>query len=149
MTGRAYPPEDALGTIYLIHFSARTSQERQHYLGWSSDIEKRFAQHRSGHGSRETRKAVAEGLRLTLAQTWTGTPLLERRIKAWSRRGRKGFSGICPLCPGEEALTPDIVRGLGAPTLRIRYQSNVRPIAGASDNAGGLPRTGVGVETRV
>ena len=82
MAARAYPPDDAPGTIYLVHFSARTSQRRQHYLGWSSDIERRFAQHRSGHGAQETRKAVAEGLGLTLAQTWAGTPILERRIKS-------------------------------------------------------------------
>ncbi len=67
---------------------------------------------------------MAEGLKLTLAQTWTGTPHLEKRIKEWSRLGHKGFSGICPLCPGEEPLSPDLVRDLGVPTLRIRYQSD-------------------------
>lgn len=127
MAGNRYPRDDAPGTIYLVHFSAKTSEGRQHYLGWSSDIERRFAQHRAGHGARETRKAVAEDLRLTLAQTWLGTPRLESRMKAWSRRGRKGFSGICPLCPREASLTPDLIRDLGAPTLQVRYEGGSRP----------------------
>jgi predicted GIY-YIG superfamily endonuclease len=78
--------DDAPGTIYLIHFSLRTKAGHQHYLGWSANVEKRFARHRAGHGAEETRKAVAEGLKLILAQTWTGTLLQERRIKEERRQ---------------------------------------------------------------
>ena len=116
-----FPRPTASGTIYLVHYSGRTSQGRQHYLGWSSDLGARYARHRSGWGAHETRKAVAEGLKLTVAQTWKGTPLLERRLKDWSSEGRKGFSGICPFCHGEAVLPPDLRRDLGEPSL-ARYQ---------------------------
>jgi hypothetical protein len=45
---------------------------------------------------------------------------LETRLKEWSRQGRKGFSGICPFCYGEEALPLSLARDLGEPSLRIR-----------------------------
>jgi predicted GIY-YIG superfamily endonuclease len=114
-------PADTRGTIYLLHYSARTNQRRQHYLGWSSDVVRRFAQHRSGCGCRETAKAVAEGLQLTLAQTWRGTPRLEQRLKEWSREGRKGFSGICPFCDGSAILPLELRDALGPPSLKRRH----------------------------
>jgi predicted GIY-YIG superfamily endonuclease len=122
MATNPYPPDDALGTIYLLHYSGRTQERHQHYLGWSADVERRYAQHCSGRGSGETKKAVAEGLRITMAQTWKGTPLLERRLKEWSRKGRKGFAGICPFCLKEDALPPDLASALGVPSLRVRHQ---------------------------
>ena len=121
MAASAYPPPDAPGTIYLLHFSGRTKRGQQHYLGWTSNIERRITQHRLGSGAGVTRNAVAEELKLTVAQTWKGTPDLETRLKEWSRQGRKGFSGICPFCAGDAPLPPDVARDLGAPTLRIRY----------------------------
>ena len=74
-------------------------------------------------GAGETRKALAEGLLLTQAQTWKGTPLLEQRLKEWSRQGRKGFSGICPFCPGEATLPADLAGQLGEPSL-VRYSES-------------------------
>lgn len=114
-------PPDTRGTIYLLHYSARTSQGRQHYLGWSSDVVRRFSQHRSGHGCRETAKAVAEGLQITLAQTWRGTPRLEQSLKEWSREGRKGFAGLCPLCDGSAILPIDLHAALGPASLKRRH----------------------------
>jgi predicted GIY-YIG superfamily endonuclease len=122
MATSSYPADDALGTIYLLHYSGRTKQRHQHYLGWSSDVERRYAQHRSGRGSGETKKAVAEGLKITMAQTWKGTPLLERRLKEWSRKGWKGFAGICPFCQKEDALPSDLASALGPPSLRVHHQ---------------------------
>jgi predicted GIY-YIG superfamily endonuclease len=119
MAGSCYPPPDASGTIYLLHYSALTSQNRQHYLGFTGNLEQRFAQHRSGTGCRETSKAVAESVTLTVAQTWKGTPRLETRLKEWSREGRRGFSGICPLCGGRETLPKDLASELGPPSLSV------------------------------
>jgi predicted GIY-YIG superfamily endonuclease len=116
-----FPVPGAPGTIYLLHFSGRTKQGRQHYLGWARDANARLQRHRSGSGACDTRKAVAEGLTLTQAQTWVGTPDLEKRLKQWSRQGRKGFAGICPLCLGEATLPPSLARDLGEPSLR-RYR---------------------------
>jgi predicted GIY-YIG superfamily endonuclease len=120
MSWHAHPA--APGTVYLLHYSSRTSAGRQHYVGWTADIERRVAQHRAGRGCRETSKAVAEGLKLALAQTWKGTPALEERLKAWSRHGRKGFAGICPFCGTPVELPAALARDLGEPTLRIRYE---------------------------
>jgi len=122
MATNGYPADDALGTIYLLHYSGRTKQGRQHYLGWTSNTEARYAQHCSGWGAGETKKVVAEGLKITMAQTWKGTPLLERRLKEWSRAGRKGFAGICPFCPKQDALPPGLASALGVPSLRVRHQ---------------------------
>jgi predicted GIY-YIG superfamily endonuclease len=90
-----FPADDAIGTIYLIHFSGPTAEGRQHYLGWSSNVGKRFAQHQAGAGAHQTQRAVAEGLKLTLAQTWRGTPAQERRIKQERRHVRRGFACLC------------------------------------------------------
>jgi hypothetical protein len=67
----------------------------------------------------ETRKAIAEGLKLTLAQTWRGTPADERRIKEERRRVRRGFASLCPFCEVEDELAEALVQGMGRPTLRV------------------------------
>jgi len=119
MAAHAYPPREVPGTIYLLHYSARTSGNRQHYLGWTRNLERRFAQHRSGFGCDETAKAVAQGLTITVAQTWRGTLALETHLKEWSREGRKGFSGICPLCDGKRKLPADLASELGPASMRV------------------------------
>jgi predicted GIY-YIG superfamily endonuclease len=122
MSTNGFPAPDARGDIYLVHFSGRTTQGRQHYLGFTRNLERRYEQHRSGRGAGETKKAIAEGLKLSFSQTWKGTPTLEKHLKDWSKRGRKGFAGICPLCPKENDLPPDLARELGQPSMRL-YQS--------------------------
>jgi predicted GIY-YIG superfamily endonuclease len=114
---------NARGTVYLVHFSGRTSQNRQHYLGWSADIGRRFTEHTSGWGAHETRKACAEGLKVKLAQTWGGTPDLERRIKEWSRDGLHGFAGLCPYCDRGTKLPEALARELGPPTYTVRWDA--------------------------
>jgi predicted GIY-YIG superfamily endonuclease len=115
----SFPADDAVGTIYLIHFSAPTTARRQHYLGWSADVNERFARHRAGCGAEETRKAVSQGLRLTLAQTWRGTPAQERRIKEERRAVGRGFACLCPFCELHDDLAAELTRGLGPPTMRL------------------------------
>lgn len=107
------------GTVYLIHFSGRTAVGHRHYLGWTTDVAKRFARHRAGRGAQETKKAVAEGLTLTLAQTWKGTLADERRIKEERKRVRRGYGCICPFCDDDDRLAADLVRGMGKPSLRV------------------------------
>ena len=124
MSTNGFPAPDARGYVYLVHFSGRTKQGRQHYLGFSSNLERRYGQHRFGSGANETKKAIAEGLKLTVAQTWKGTPTLERRLKEWSRQGCKGFSGICPLCPREDDLPTDLARELGKPSMRVYHSAS-------------------------
>jgi predicted GIY-YIG superfamily endonuclease len=115
----SFPFQDTIGTVYLIHYSAPTAAGHQHYLGWTADIGRRFAQHKSGFGAAETRRALSEGLKLTLAQTWRGTPSQERHIKEERRRVRRGFACLCPFCDVHDEAAAELVRGLGAPTLRV------------------------------
>ena len=127
MSSLAAPRNRQVGTVYLIHFSGRTATGHQHYLGWTTDVTKRLARHRAGHGAEETRKAVEEGLKLKLAQTWRGTLDDERRIKEERRRVRRSFGCLCPYCETNDSLADDLVRGMGPPELRI-----LRPTADAN-----------------
>jgi predicted GIY-YIG superfamily endonuclease len=113
-----------VGTVYLIHFSGRTVAGHQHYLGWTTDLAKRFARHRTGRGAEETKKALAEGLKLTLAQTWRGTLADEWRIKDERKRVKRGFGCLCPFCETEDELAADLVRGMGPPTLRVVHPAS-------------------------
>jgi len=114
---------NARGTVYLVHFSGRTRQNRQHYLGWSADVGRRFTEHASGRGAHETRKARAEGLKVKLAQAWSEAPDLERRIKEWSRDGAHGFAGLCPYCDRGTKLPKTLARELGPPTYTVRWDA--------------------------
>jgi predicted GIY-YIG superfamily endonuclease len=125
--GSPFPADNRVGTIYLIHFSDPTAAGRQHYLGWSADVAKRFARHRAGRGAEQTRIAVSEGLKLTLAQTWRGTPAHERRMKDERRCVRRGFACICPFCEAHDSLAAELVRGLGPPTLRLLSVKDSEP----------------------
>jgi predicted GIY-YIG superfamily endonuclease len=107
----------AQGTIYLLHYTKPTSRGRQHYLGWAKDPLRRLRRHRAGYGATDTRIAVAEGAGLVMAQTWSGTPSLERRIKEWRRARRAGFAGICPLCDGRDPWPPELAAALGAGSM--------------------------------
>jgi predicted GIY-YIG superfamily endonuclease len=120
---RASPPaaNRHVGTVYLIHFSGRTAAGHQHYLGWTTDLAKRLARHRAGRGAEETKKAVAEGLKLKLAQHWRGTPSDERRIKEERNRVKRSYGCLCPYCETEDDLAADLVRGMGPPELRVQH----------------------------
>jgi hypothetical protein len=65
---------------------------------------------------------VAEGVKLIMAQTWSGTPALERRIKLWSRSRRAGFSGLCPICSRESRLPPELEAALGPGSMKRIYR---------------------------
>ena len=106
------------GTIYLLHYTKRTSRDHQHYLGWAKDPIRRLQRHRAGYGARDTRLAVAEGAALVMVQTWPGTAALERRLKDWSRARRAGFAGICPMCHGGIPLPPDLQAALGPGSMK-------------------------------
>ncbi len=110
-----------VGTIYLLHFSGQTAAGHQHYLGWTTDLAKRLARHRAGLGAEETKRAIAEGLKLKLAQQWRGTPSDERRIKEERRRVRRSYGCLCPYCETEDEYAADLVRGMGPPELHVEH----------------------------
>lgn len=116
-----WPSPDTPGTIYLLHYSGTTRQGRRHYLGWSANAGRRYAEHTTGNGCRETHKPVAQGLKLMQAQTWDGTPRLERAIKEWRQRERCSFAGLCPFCEGGVTPPTELLNALGAPSLTRRW----------------------------
>jgi|SRR6185312_1987290 len=88
MARRAAP----IGTVYLLHFERRY-KHAGHYIGWTTDLDARLAQHRDGHGARLLAVITAAGIGWTLARTWTGTRARERSIK---KQG--GAARCCPEC---------------------------------------------------
>jgi hypothetical protein len=116
---------DAPGTLYLLHYSGETAHGHQHYLGWSGDLEERTRQQRPECGANDPMQAVAEGLALTIAQTWTGTPELQSRVTEWVRAERTSFAGLCPYCPGGKLPPADLARELGEPSL-VRHTAGHR-----------------------
>ncbi len=83
---------DALGTIYLIHFD-RPYKHAKHYVGWTTNLERRMKKHRSGKGARLLRVIQNAGIGWVVAKTWEGTRKNERKFKK-----RKDTPRQCPIC---------------------------------------------------
>lgn len=79
-------------TVYLLHFDV-PYRHAQHYLGYASNLDRRLAEHRAGHGARLMEVVNAAGINWALVRTWDGDRKLERRLK-----NRHKASGICPIC---------------------------------------------------
>lgn len=81
------------GTVYLLHFDQPYKHAR-HYLGWTSDLDQRLADHAAGTGARLLAVLKAHGIGFQLARTWSpATRGRERQIK-----NQGGASRCCPLC---------------------------------------------------
>jgi predicted GIY-YIG superfamily endonuclease len=111
--------------VYLLHYSAPTAAGRQHYLGCTSDLTLRLKQHRAGRCA-ETAKAVEQGLKVQLAQTWSGSYSLERELKTWFRSTRTSFGVLCPYCAREGDLPPKFEWLLHCGTYRVSWSVHDR-----------------------
>jgi predicted GIY-YIG superfamily endonuclease len=80
------------GTIYLLHFS-EPYKHAAHYLGFSTDLQNRLAEHSNGTGARLMEVIKQAGLSFQLARTWQGTRKTERSLK-----NRKATPRLCPVC---------------------------------------------------
>jgi len=88
-------------TVYLLHFEQPVYGTSQHYIGFTTNLEERLAQHRSGHGARLTSIARKKGIAWELAHVWEdGDKNLERLLKK-----RKGFKKYCKFCSPEKATS--------------------------------------------
>lgn len=90
---------DRAGTVYLLHFD-RPYAHAKHYLGWTTDLPARLAEHAAGRGARLLAVVHAAGIGWRLARTWPGSRARERQLK---RQG--GASRCCPAC-GVRPRTP-------------------------------------------
>ncbi len=84
------------GVVYLIHLS-RAYRHARHYLGWTQNLEQRLAEHRAGRGSPLLAAAVADGIELELAATWSGDRYDERR----RHRMKNSPARLCPICKAQ------------------------------------------------
>lgn len=78
--------------VYLLHFD-KPYHHAQHYLGFADDVPARLQRHLEGRGSPLVKAAVAAGITVTIAKTWEGTRILERKLK-----NRKNARKLCPCC---------------------------------------------------
>jgi predicted GIY-YIG superfamily endonuclease len=80
-----------MGTIYLLHFDQKIGRS-QHYLGWTSNLDQRLEDHRTGRGGKTTARFRAAGIGFELAAQWSGSPDDEKRLKNKSQRS------LCSIC---------------------------------------------------
>lgn len=95
----------AVGTIYLVHFE-RPYQHARHYVGWSSQMERRHKDHANGNGSKLLAAVRAAGIPWVIARTWQGTRTEERRIHSARANCRK-----CPICCGRMTWDQALAEG--------------------------------------
>ena len=101
MSKTTSPSRGPQGTVYLLHFD-RPYRHAHHYLGFTTDLNSRLADHASGRGARLMEVITAAGIGFTLARTWQGTRGLERQLK-----NRHNSSHLCPICRAAKRAAPD------------------------------------------
>lgn len=89
-------------TIYVLHFT-KPIDHRKHYVGYTTDLDRRLAQHRSGEGAKLVGAVMRSGgnfvLALALKVPFTRAQSVERYIKTHG----SGMH-ICPLCTDFPAI---------------------------------------------
>jgi predicted GIY-YIG superfamily endonuclease len=86
-------------TVYLIHFN-KAYRHARHYIGFTTNLDKRITDHLCGMGARLMEVITDAGIEWRVARTWEGDRKLERRLKEWHNAAL-----LCPLCSGKEALS--------------------------------------------
>jgi len=94
-------------TVYLLHFD-RPYRHARHYLGVTTDLNARLAQHAAGRGARLMEVITAAGIGFTLARTWHGSRSLERQLK-----NRHNSVRLCPICRAAANTVPPAAKGSG------------------------------------
>jgi predicted GIY-YIG superfamily endonuclease len=91
-------------TVYLLHFEQPVYGTSRHYVGFTTNLDQRLAQHRYGHGARMTSIARKKGIAWELAHVWEdGDKKFERLLK---KRG--DFKKYCKVCsPKAEPIPED------------------------------------------
>ena len=91
------------GTVYLLHFEQSIGSptnpkgRANHYIGWTTDLDKRLHQHRRGWSACIVKAFKKAGIKFVLAATWEGDRALERSLK-----NKKHASRFCPICKEKE-----------------------------------------------
>jgi predicted GIY-YIG superfamily endonuclease len=93
--------------VYLLHFASPFGLQ-QHYVGWSSDVDRRVAHHLAGDGGEFTRSVFRRGIVMTLAASWPG----EHAYELWLKK-HGPVARFCPLCSPDGYLLPPFAGGSG------------------------------------
>lgn len=88
--------------VYLIHF--RTPyQHARHYIGKTSDLRRRMADHLQGRSNAALMTAVWQaGIQWDVVAVWRGSKAVEKQLQAWH-----GGHQLCPKCGGKYDPLPD------------------------------------------
>ena len=86
------------GVIYLIHFS-RAYKHARHYLGFTTNLDKRVTDHLCGMGARLMTVITEAKIEFKVARTWRG----DRKFERWLKN-KHGAGRFCPICNGPKAL---------------------------------------------
>ena len=81
------------GTAYLLHLN-RPYKHARHYIGWSTNLQGRLADHAAGRGAKLLQAARRQGITWRLARTWEDVP--QARETQLTRQG--GGKRLCPIC---------------------------------------------------
>jgi putative endonuclease len=82
--------------VYLIHLYQPLSHAR-HYIGYASNVAKRFDRHVAGNGARMLAAATDAKIDYDVVRVWPkGNREFERELKA-----HKKSADFCPLCSGK------------------------------------------------
>lgn len=87
-----------IGSVYLVHF-ARRYHGKQHYMGFSTDVDKRVKAHKAGRGAPLLAAVTRRGIGWRVVRTWT------RKDGFFEQRLKRGFAlkELCPVCSGPRA----------------------------------------------
>jgi predicted GIY-YIG superfamily endonuclease len=87
-------PDKTKGYVYIIHLARPLAGSKsRHYVGFSTQPDKRLWHHRKGTGSHFLREANRQGIPYALVVLQTGTKRDERRLK-----NCKNTAKYCPCC---------------------------------------------------
>ena len=87
-----------VGSVYLVHF-ARRFKDKQHYLGFSTNVPERVKAHRAGRGAPLLGAVTKKGIPWRVARTW------KRKDGYFEQSLKRGYAlkDLCPVCSGPNA----------------------------------------------
>jgi predicted GIY-YIG superfamily endonuclease len=80
------------GTVYLICFN-RQYKHARHYIGFTTNLDKRITDHLCGQGARLIEVITNAGIEWKVTRTWQADRNFERYLK-----NRKEGPRLCPIC---------------------------------------------------
>ena len=82
-----------VGGCYLLHF-ATPVLGKQHYLGWTVDLDRRMRVHLAGRGARLVKQALKADVGVELVRVWSAADRKQERALK-KHRAPKSY---CPRC---------------------------------------------------